>query len=203
MSAMREKDSADFDLEAFIELFDEAITSDDPNVQKTLQHLMVIAALARNHNQHNHRNGPLRRMFEDLRDINNRLGHLETNLRGYQKGYGPVPTPGGWPGMPGTPTGPTWTTTGTQWPPAPGTYPPGTIWSQGGAAIGGGAQGIVHRNSGAQSTTSYAWDPVDAKNMAIKINTGSLGSIAERVDELLKDEKYKGSSVGAPDVKAA
>ena len=53
MSAVREKDSADFDLEAFIDLFDEALTSDDPSVQKTLQHLMVIAA--RNHDKHNAR----------------------------------------------------------------------------------------------------------------------------------------------------
>ena len=30
-TAAREKDSADFDLESFIELFDEALTSDDPS----------------------------------------------------------------------------------------------------------------------------------------------------------------------------
>lgn len=198
MGAMREKDSADFDLEAFIDLFDEAITSDDPNVQKTLQHLMVIAALARNHNQHNHRNGPLRRLFEDVRDINNRLGHLETNLRGYQKGYGPVPTP--YPSMPLNPV-PIWTapTTGTRWPPSPGTYPPGTLFAQGvGGPVGGGAA-----LAGAQSTTSYTWDPVAANSITKKINSGTPGGIAERVDELLKDNKYKGSSVGAPDVKTA
>jgi hypothetical protein len=200
MGAMREKDSADFDLDAFIDLFDEAITSDDPNVQKTLQHLMVIAALARNHNQHNHRNGPLRRLFEDLRDINNRLGHLETNLRGYQKGYGPVPTP--YPGMPLNPV-PVWTapTTGTQWPPASGTYPPGTIFAQG---VGGqfGSSGSTAL-TGAKSSTSYAWDPVDAKNIASKINSNATGSMLERVDDILRDGKYKGSSVGASDVKTA
>lgn len=198
MSAMREKDQADFDLEAFIDLFDEAITSDDPNVQKTLQHLMVIVALARNHKQHNHRNGPMRRMFEDLRDINNRLGHLETNLRGYQKGFGPVPTP--YPGV-FPPTGPTWTTTGTQWPPAPGTYPPGTIFAQG---VGGqfGSSGSTAL-TGAKSSTSYAWDPVDAKNIASKINSNATESMLERVDDILRDGKYKGSSVGASDVKTA
>ena len=31
--ASREKDQADFDLESFIDLFDEALTSDDPSVQ--------------------------------------------------------------------------------------------------------------------------------------------------------------------------
>lgn len=200
MGAMREKDQADFDLEAFIDLFDEAITSDDPNVQKTLQHLMVIVALTRNHQHHNHTNGPLRRLFEDMRHLNQRIGTLEAG-NGYRQGYGGVPTPGAWPG---TPAGPIWTapTTTTQWPPRPGTYPPGTIWSQGGAAIGGGAQGIVPPNSGAKSTTSYAWDPVNT-SIVKKGNSGALGSIAERVDDLLKDEKYKGSSVGAADAKAA
>ena len=207
MGAMREKDQADFDLEAFIDLFDEALTSDDPGVQKTLQHLMVIAALARNHSQHNHRSGPLRRLFEDMRDMNNRLGHLETNLRGYQKGYGPVPMPSTnpfpspvtWPPTPTMPTGPMWTgptTTGTQWPPAPGTYPPGTVFAQGQGLVGGGASLVG-------SSTGYAWDPVDAKNIATKINSNALGSIAEHVDDLLKDKKYKGSSVGASDVKTA
>ena len=65
MSTAREPDQADFDLERFIDMFDEALTSDDPSVQKTLQHLMVICALARNHDNHAIRQGPLRRMFED------------------------------------------------------------------------------------------------------------------------------------------
>lgn len=197
MSAMREKDQADFDLEAFIDLFDEAIASDDPNVQKTLQHLMVIAALARNHNQHNHRSGPLRRLFEDLRDIHNRLGHLETNLRGYQKGFGPVPTP--YPGVFPS-TGPTWTTTGTQWPPAPGTYPPGTLFAQGvGGPVGSGSTALA----GTKSSTSYTWDPVAANSIVKKINTGTSAGIVERADDILGDSKYKGSSVGASDVKTA
>lgn len=161
MSAVREKDSADFDLEAFIDLFDEALTSDDPGVQKTLQHLMVIAALARNHAQHDHRDGPMRRMFENQRDIIRRLESLE--MEKIRFGGGSVPlgpyvpstyvpsTP--WPGTGG----------GTIWPPQPGTYPPGTIWAQGGTS------------SGTTNTSSSA--------------------IVQRVDELLKDEKYKGSSI--------
>ena len=162
MSAVREKDSADFDLEAFIDLFDEALTSDDPGVQKTLQHLMVIAALARNHAKHDHRDGPMRRMFENQRDLIRRLERLESDNQNKHKqvypggGSGPfgpyVPnTP--WPGTGG----------GTIWPPQPGTYPPGTIWAQGGTSSG---------------TT----------------NTSS-STIVQRVDELLNDEKYKGSSI--------
>ena len=36
MGAAREKDQADFDLEQFIDLFDEALTSNDPRVKQAL-----------------------------------------------------------------------------------------------------------------------------------------------------------------------
>lgn len=183
MPAIREKDSSDFDLELFIELFDEALTSDDPNVQKTLQHLMVIVALARNHAKHDHREGPMRRLFDDQRNIIRRLERLEhETLRDTAfPGYGPVPTiPTVWPG------------TTTQWPPAPGTYPPGTIF-------GTTSQSVTPPNSGAQgSSTDYAWDSEHAKAITKMINGGK---IAEHVDDLLKDHKYKGSSLNATAVK--
>jgi len=114
MGAAREKDSADFDLEAFIDLFDEALTSDDPGVKKTLQHLMVIAALARNHAQHSKQQGPLRRMYDDLHNMNRRLERLESDYQS-KRVY-----PGG--GLGGSPYVPPST-------PWPGTYPPGTIWA--------------------------------------------------------------------------
>ena len=175
----REKDSADFDLEAFIDLFDEALTSNDPGVKQTLQHLMVIAALARNHAQHDRRNGPMRRMYDDLHDLHRRIDRLETDRGRSHPGFGPVPNiPAIW----------THPTTGTQWPPQPGTYPPGTIFAQ-------GASSVTPPNSGAQSSTSYAWDPVDVAKVTRKINSGE--AIAEKIDNLLKNENYKGSSVGA------
>ena len=171
----REKDSADFDLEAFIDLFDEALTSDDPSVQKTLQHLMVIAALARNHAQHDRRNGPLRRMFEDQHTILRRLERLESdnqNKRVYPGGgLGGGNIPLG-PYVPGTP----WPGTGggTTWPPQPGTYPPGTIWAQ---------------NSTATSMT------LDPGYGAVPPSLAT-SAVAERVEDLLHSS-YKGSSVGA------
>lgn len=174
----REKDSADFDLEAFIDLFDEALTSDDPSVQKTLQHLMVIAALARNHAKHDHRDGPMRRMFENQRDLIRRLDRLETDkqrvfpgggLGGGNIPLGPYVPPGTpWPGTGG----------GTLWPPQPGTYPPGTIWAQSGTA------------------TSMTLDP----GFGAVPPTSATSAIAERVENLLKSD-YKGSSVGTDNVK--
>jgi hypothetical protein len=160
----REKDQSDFDLEAFIDLFDEALTSDDPSVQKTLQHLMVIAALARNHARHDKRNGPLRRMYDDQSEILRRLDRLERETRGGEKVLSDV----GLTRIP--PLGPYQVpNTTTQWPPNPGTippYPPGTIWAQ----------------------TNSTLDP----------GYGAVPPLtATQVNDLLKDEKYKGSSVGS------
>lgn len=179
MSAVREKDSADFDLEAFIDLFDEALTSDDPSVQKTLQHLMVIAALARNHDKHNARSGPLRRLFDDQNNIIRRLERLEA-------GSGPFGSPTtGLPGRgPVSPYHPPTAVPGTGplWPPQPGTYPPGIIWAHNNTATNAVAK---------QSSSSYAYDPASS----------AMSAVAERVEDLLKSPKYKGSSLGTVDVK--
>jgi len=173
--AYREKDQADFDLEAFIDLFDEALMSNDEAVQKTLQHLMVIAALARNHARHDSRNGPMRRLFDDQRNIIRRLERLESDQQ--QKQIYPGGGLGGSHPIPGImPTGPYYppTTigpnTGSPWPSNPATippFPPGTISGQ---------------------STNGTLDP----------GYGAVPPLtATQVNELLKDEKYKGSSVGA------
>ncbi len=181
MGAAREQDQADFDLEAFIDLFDEALTSDDPSVQKTLQHLMVIAALARNHAKHDSGNGPLRRLFDDQKNIIRRLERLETGPAQFPGGgfnpsspYGPVIMPQ--PFRPATPV--PGTGTGGWNHPGPG---PNQIWCGPGT-----------------SATSVSW-PNDS---AIAQNSSSPAAetIAERVDDLLKSN-YRGSSVGSIDVK--
>lgn len=207
MSGAREKDQADFDLEAFIDLFDEALTSDDPSVQKTLQHLMVICALARNHDKHDRRNGPLRRLYDDQHEILRRLERLEVNNAGWRNGgynpsapYGPVISPivpqpynppttpipgtgiGGWPGL-----------------------NPNQIWC--GTGTGATSISLNSDSAVAKSSTSYAYDPPGSSSAmpdlaSIPTLTDAIGPssatdvIAERVDELLKSSKYKGSTVG-------
>ena len=47
MGAARDPDQADFDLERFINMFDEAMTSKDPRVMETLRSLMMIVTLTR------------------------------------------------------------------------------------------------------------------------------------------------------------
>ena len=45
MGAARESDQADFDLERFIDLFDDAMTSKDPRVVETLRNLLMLSLI--------------------------------------------------------------------------------------------------------------------------------------------------------------
>ena len=83
MSASGEKDSADFDLDLFIRMFDEALTSQDPRVIDALRGLLMIVTLTRPEaktsidNQHR---GPLRRLVDDVANLNRRLGAVENRV---------------------------------------------------------------------------------------------------------------------------
>lgn len=83
MGAAREKDQADFDLERFVNMFDEAMTSSDPRVIETLRSLMMIVTLTRPESSdvHNQRKGPLRRSFEDMNHMWKRMEQMEEELR--------------------------------------------------------------------------------------------------------------------------
>ena len=80
--SMREKDQADFDLERFIDMFDTAMTSDDPRVVETLRKLMMIVALTapESNNEHGRNYGPLRRMFDDMHNLNRSIGRLQDEI---------------------------------------------------------------------------------------------------------------------------
>jgi len=81
--AAREADQADFDLERFINLFDEAMTSKDPRVVETLRNLLMIVTLTRpeTYSEQDRRSGPLRRLFEDMRDLNSRLHRMDAEIQ--------------------------------------------------------------------------------------------------------------------------
>ena len=83
MGAAREPDQADFDLDRFVNLFDEAMTSRDPRVVETLRNLMMIVALTRpeTYEEHGRRSGPLRRLFEDVQDLNRRVSRQDEEIR--------------------------------------------------------------------------------------------------------------------------
>ena len=84
MSAAREKDQADFDLERFVDMFDEALTSQDPRVINALRSLMMMVTLTRPESQdsglHDRNHGPLRRLFEDMNHLNRRLHDMEEKI---------------------------------------------------------------------------------------------------------------------------
>lgn len=165
----REKDSSDFDLEAFIDLFDEALASNDPSVKQTLHHLMIIAALARNHDKHSEREGPLRRLFQEHRDLIRRIERLELGKEYPGPGFGPSPFQPPYQPTPYVP--PVISAPNTNWPPNTGTippYPPGTIFAQ------------------------------NLADITQRINGGQLDSpVAERVEvESWKTAGYTGSTIG-------
>ena len=80
MSASREKDSADFDLDRFINMFDEALTSEDPRVIDALRGLLMIVALTRPEARTSIERGPLRRLVDDVTNLNRRLGAVENRV---------------------------------------------------------------------------------------------------------------------------
>jgi hypothetical protein len=85
MSAAREKDSADFDLERFVDMFDEAMTSRDPRVIDALRGLMMMVTLTRPESRdsglHDRNAGPLRRMYEDINHLHRRVERMEGLLQ--------------------------------------------------------------------------------------------------------------------------
>ena len=80
MSASREKDSADFDLDRFIRMFDEALTSEDPRVIDALRGLLMIVTLTRPESKTSIERGPLRRLVDDVTNLNRRLGAVENRV---------------------------------------------------------------------------------------------------------------------------
>jgi len=80
MSALREKDSADFDLDRFINMFDEALTSQDPRVIDALRGLLMIVTLTRSEARTAVERGPLRRLVNDVTNLNRRLGVVENRV---------------------------------------------------------------------------------------------------------------------------
>jgi len=80
MSASREKDSSDFDLDRFINMFDEALTSEDPRVIDALRGLLMIVTLTRPEARTSVERGPLRRLVDDVTNLNRRLGVVENRV---------------------------------------------------------------------------------------------------------------------------
>lgn len=85
MSGSREKNQSDFDLGRFIDMFDQAMVSEDPRVVDALRSLMMMVILTKPEVAASplvdRQRGPLRRMYEDLGDLNRRMTRLEEETR--------------------------------------------------------------------------------------------------------------------------
>ena len=161
MSAAREKDQADFDLETFVDLFDTAISSDNPAVQRALKNLLMIAAIVNAEDaEAGMRRGPLKRVLEDQRNIIRRLDRIESD-RIYPQQPAPYIPPGGT----GTPFGPV--PLGPYYPTPPITRPstspsaiPGTIWATNTSSTSSPDQ----FTSNANATYATLLDKLETKN---------------------------------------
>lgn len=80
MGAAREKDQADFDLERFIDMFDEALTSNDERVINALRSLMMMVILTKPEGRKD-AIGPLRQVLNDQNQIIRRLERMESEMR--------------------------------------------------------------------------------------------------------------------------
>ena len=86
--AMREKVAADYDLERFTEMFDQALTNDDPRVRNALRQLMMIVVLTDTEDhegEQRSKHGPLRRLQQDMREQWQYMQRLEREIETLKK----------------------------------------------------------------------------------------------------------------------
>jgi hypothetical protein len=85
----------EFDLEQFADLFDQAMTSDNPTVKRAFKNLLLVAAIVESDERKVV--GPMREILEELKELRRRVNSLEGQFVRPQ-----APTPFN----PGTPYGP-------------------------------------------------------------------------------------------------
>lgn len=79
MHASSTFDQSDFDLDKFINMFDQALTSSDPRVLDALRSLLVIVTLT-NSQSVKEKQGPLGKLFHSHQSILRRLHNLEQHV---------------------------------------------------------------------------------------------------------------------------
>jgi len=87
------KDQSDFDLERLVDMFDEAMSSQDPRVVHALRDLMMMVALTRPESKHapvkGEVSGPFRKLFDAVNHLNRRVTAIEQHVHAhkYQQEY--------------------------------------------------------------------------------------------------------------------
>lgn len=73
------KDQAEFDLEAFCDMLDKALTSDHPSVQSALRNLMSVTTIITSANPGEELvKGPFRRLVEDIKHLERRVNEIDS-----------------------------------------------------------------------------------------------------------------------------
>jgi len=81
----------ELDLEQFVDMFDTAMNSDNPAVQRCFNNLLMVVALA--HAEDKERQiGPFRTLTTHIKQLTNRIDDLERVIRNMQT-IGPAGTP--------------------------------------------------------------------------------------------------------------
>lgn len=97
----------DFDLDKFVELFDKAMTSDNPTVRKAFKNLLMVAALVDSEAE-TRKIGPLENLVKSMRNLEQKVTQLEMASYMYKNTI--TTTPGMTPGTTPVPYyGTTWT----------------------------------------------------------------------------------------------
>jgi hypothetical protein len=71
----------DTDLKRFVELFDTAMTSKNPAVQKCFHNLLMVASLVHAEDNNNHKSGPLKKLFEEMEATRNEVAKLRMSIK--------------------------------------------------------------------------------------------------------------------------
>jgi hypothetical protein len=92
MSAMRETNQADWDLERCFEMFDEALISKDERVVNALRNLLMIVTLTAPETELSgieSRQGPLRRIMDDINSLTRHINNMDDELRSLKRAVMP------------------------------------------------------------------------------------------------------------------
>jgi len=139
-----------FDLEQFADLFDTAMSSDNPTVQRAFKNLLLVAAIA--DSEEKKVVGPMRELLDELKALRQRVNNLESQWIRPQ-----TPTPY----TPGTPMGPVplgpYVPSPTTW---PNTGIPGGVWYSNGT-------GNIPVSATGQGASSTAYDDQFLEELAV------------------------------------
>ena len=87
----------DIDLRHLLEVLDVALSSDNPAVRDQLQKLLMIATLVSTERPIDRTRGPLSRIFDEVRDLRQRVGKVESEVNtmrgGNRSGLGDLMKP--------------------------------------------------------------------------------------------------------------